>query len=95
MLTSLGWRISRKKSGLSRWLVEHASNYLDSYNDFSYDFEVNGERFLVSALAPFDLRTVLDVGANVGSWAQIAASSFPHLIRNEAKPGSPGELPAS
>ena len=77
MLTSLGWRISRKKAGLSRWLMEHASNYLDSYNDFSYDFEVNGERFLVSALAPFGLRTVLDVGANVGGWAQIAADAFP------------------
>lgn len=78
MLTRLGWRISRKKTGLARWLMEHASNYIDNYNDFSYDFQANGEQFLVSALAAFDLRTVFDVGANVGHWSRIAAQSFPN-----------------
>jgi FkbM family methyltransferase len=77
MLTTLGWRISRKKSGLARWLRDQASTYIEFYDDFGYDFATNGEAYLVETLSRFTPRIVFDVGANVGDWSRIAAAAFP------------------
>jgi FkbM family methyltransferase len=77
MLYRLMKQVSVRKSGLSRWLMEHATLYMDLYRDFSYDPEVNGESLLLKSLATHRIRTVFDVGANVGDWAIQAASRFP------------------
>lgn len=77
MLHSLLWRLSRNKTGLSNRLRYGASTFLDYYNDFGYDFSTNGEKHLIAALAPHRIKTVFDVGANVGDWSTLAASAFP------------------
>lgn len=77
MLTRLSWMLSRRKTGLSRWLMQHAAMYLDNYNDFTYDFEHNGENTLLTRLSGAGIRTVFDVGANVGGWSQAALRALP------------------
>ncbi len=76
MLNSLLWRLSRSKTGLSKRLRYGASTFLDYYNDFGYDFSTNGEKNVIEALAPHRIKTVFDVGANVGDWSKLAASAF-------------------
>jgi FkbM family methyltransferase len=51
--------------------------YLRWYHNASYKLDRNGERWLLRALAGERLRTLLDVGANVGKWARTAAAAHP------------------
>lgn len=60
-----------------RTLARLCRQYLKWYGNGSYKPEHNGERWLLERLAGTDLRTVLDVGANVGNWSRLAATAFP------------------
>lgn len=80
MLTSLLWKLSRKKVGVSKWLRDEASTYLDFYNDFGYDFDTNGESTFIKRLPRDSIKTILDVGANVGDWSRMALSAFPNSV---------------
>lgn len=51
--------------------------YLKWYGNASYKPHKNGERWLLGALDTEPMRTVLDVGANVGDWSLLAAAAFP------------------
>jgi FkbM family methyltransferase len=51
--------------------------YLKWFGNASYKPSRNGERWLLDALRTEPIRTVLDVGANVGSWSLMAAELFP------------------
>lgn len=77
MLDELMWRVTRRKSGLSSWLLSVADRYRTYYNDFDYDFDKNGEGRVMSTLARHDMKVVFDVGANVGSWARMAQRYLP------------------
>lgn len=50
---------------------------IDSLRGYSYDFDRNGERRLLEAMARLSPRTVFDVGANVGDWSLVAAQLMP------------------
>jgi FkbM family methyltransferase len=54
---------ARSAAVLARW-------YLDWYNGFSYNFEKNGELFLIRNLTTAGFRIVFDVGANIGHWSE-------------------------
>jgi FkbM family methyltransferase len=54
-----------------------AKKFVRHYENFSFDFDRNGERLLLERLGAFPFRTILDVGANVGDWTKIARSYFP------------------
>lgn len=60
-----------------RTLARLCRQYLKWYGNASYKPERNGERWLLRRLARADLRTILDVGANVGTWSTLAATAFP------------------
>ena len=60
-----------------RTLARLCRQYLKWYGNGSYKAERNGERWLLQRLAGLQLRTVLDVGANVGNWSRLAAGAFP------------------
>ena len=60
-----------------RTLARLCRQYLKWYGNASYKPERNGERWLLQRLAGADIRTVLDVGANVGTWSGLAARTFP------------------
>ena len=51
--------------------------YLKWFGNASYKPARNGERWLLDTLRTEPIRTVLDVGANVGSWSLMAAELFP------------------
>jgi FkbM family methyltransferase len=55
-----------------------AHKYIRWYEGFSYNFEMNGEAVLLDALPKDSIRTIFDVGANVGSWTEIALSKYPN-----------------
>jgi FkbM family methyltransferase len=71
------WSVTRTKGPLAKFFSRVATQYLDAFHDFSYDFEKNGEFGLLRMLSKHDFRVVLDVGANVGDWAKKASSFFP------------------
>src|SRR5690606_34205235 len=50
---------------------------IDGLRGYSYDFDRNGERRLLEVLASVPVRTVFDVGANVGDWSLAAAQALP------------------
>jgi FkbM family methyltransferase len=51
--------------------------YLKWFGNASYKPARNGERWLLDTLQGESIRTVLDVGANVGTWSLMAADLFP------------------
>ena len=51
--------------------------YLKWFGNASYKPARNGEVWLLDTLRAEPIRTVLDVGANVGSWSLLAADRFP------------------
>jgi FkbM family methyltransferase len=53
-----------------------AKKFILAYEGFSYSFQINGEERLLDALKHSDIRTVFDVGANVGDWTAIASRKF-------------------
>lgn len=70
-------RILKAIRSPSTAIANQCSRYLDFYNDFSYDFYTNGEYDFLKKLSLLDIKTVFDVGSNVGDWATIAGKLFP------------------
>lgn len=50
---------------------------IDALRGYSYDFDKNGEKELLSQLAALDFKVVFDVGCNVGDWSRTAIRYFP------------------
>jgi FkbM family methyltransferase len=71
------WCATRRKGLLAKAALKIATAYVDAFNDFSYEFEVNGEKELLHRLTAVSPKTVFDVGANVGEWTQMALQAFP------------------
>ena len=57
-------------------LYSMAKRFILYYEGFSYLFEKNGEQRLLDTLADENIKTVFDVGANVGRWTEIVARKF-------------------
>lgn len=53
-----------------------AKKYIIRYEGFSYSFKKNGEEYLLDKLVSSDIKTVFDVGANIGNWIGIAHNKF-------------------
>ena len=53
-------------------------NFLECYENFNYDIQSNGERFVLETLARQPLTCIFDVGANIGAWALLAHQCFPN-----------------
>ncbi len=56
------------------WCTETFRNAHDNWN---YDSETNGEFDLLRRLKPLPLKTLFDVGANLGEWSTEAVACFP------------------
>jgi len=52
-------------------------SYVRTYEGYSYRFSKNGEARLLEVLGAHEMKTVFDVGANVGDWSVLAAAQFP------------------
>ncbi|MBI1967782.1 MAG: FkbM family methyltransferase [Gemmatimonadetes bacterium] len=62
---------------LFRTLATWCRKYLNWFDNASLRPHKNGERWVLEALRGEDLRTVLDVGANIGDWALLAEAALP------------------
>jgi FkbM family methyltransferase len=79
-----------------RTLAKLSRQYLKWFGNASYKPEKNGERWLLEALQGETIRTVVDVGANVGKWSLLAAERFPQatILALEIVPATAAELRA-
>ena len=50
--------------------------YKEGYENWNYDFNKNGEFRVLKKLQAFDIKTILDVGANVGDWSSFALDLY-------------------
>lgn len=50
---------------------------IDLLRGYSYDFNKNGEKELLSNLSALNFKVIFDVGCNVGEWSQTAVRYFP------------------
>jgi hypothetical protein len=67
-----------RRNPLVRFAARKCARFLECYENASnYDFDTNGERFVLETLAVRQPDCVFDVGANVGDWALMALRYFP------------------
>lgn len=64
-------------SSPSLLLYKLCKSYVRTYEGYSYRFPKNGEARLLEQLGKHDIKTVFDVGANIGDWSILATVSFP------------------
>jgi len=85
-----------RRNPVIRTAAKLCRQYLKWYGNATYKPEKNGERWLLRTLAGEPVRTVLDVGANVGSWSLLAAEAFPQatIFALEIVPATATELQA-
>ena len=77
-----------------RTVAKLSRQYLKWYGNSSYRAEKNGERWLLEALGDEKIRTVVDVGANVGKWSLLALYRFAEatILALEIVPATAAEL---
>ncbi len=71
--------------------------FLRAYENYDYDFDRNGEAWLLEQLRSLRPKIVFDVGANVGDWSARAALAFPQAAIHAFEPvpdTAPGKLEA-
>lgn len=74
----LARRLMRDRHALPvRSLAGFCETALHAWKNRQYDVHQNGEEALLARLAPFRPRVLLDVGANVGEWAEAACRHLP------------------
>lgn len=66
-----------RRSVFFRTIAKLAKQYLKWFGNASYKPHKNGERWVLAQLRGERIRSVLDVGANVGDWAVLAAELLP------------------
>lgn len=57
---------------IKHYIYLRAYKYIKSYEGYSYNFTKNGEELILKRLKKFNLKTVFDVGANLGDWTNKA-----------------------
>jgi FkbM family methyltransferase len=75
-------------------VIRLCRKYLQWFGNASYKADRNGERWLLECLQGEGIHTVLDVGANVGTWSRMAAELFPQasIYALEVVPETTAEL---
>ncbi len=67
-----------RQNSLVRWLNDFSVLYHQTYENRNYNFHENGEAFVLGKVQAHSvIKTVFDVGANVGEWSAVAAGLFP------------------
>lgn len=66
-----------RQTPLIRWIHGWTEFFEASYENSGTNFELNGELSLIKRLAKAEPKMVLDVGANVGEWMELAFAHWP------------------
>ncbi|HYF38869.1 MAG TPA: FkbM family methyltransferase, partial [Gemmatimonadales bacterium] len=85
-----------RQNPLLKTTAKLCRQYLKWFGNGSCKPERNGERWLLQSLSREQIRTVLDVGANVGGWSLMAAELLPQatIYALEVVPGTAARLRA-
>ena len=75
MIRSAMTYLARRRGFLSDNLYKASWRYILAYENCSNKFDRNGERFLLELHRNALSKVMLDVGANVGQWATVAATT--------------------
>ena len=59
-------------------LLFFAKTFVSEFEGMNYSISENGEKQILQALSELDVRTIFDVGANVGNWSRIAFDAHPN-----------------
>lgn len=70
-------RFSHSGSYLANKATSIAKLYLLAAKNHTYDYSINGEFYVLDKLAKHPIKTVFDVGANVGDYSIACARKFP------------------
>lgn len=94
MIRSVTAYLAQRRGFLSNHLYKASWRYILAYENCSNKFNKNGERFLIELHRDALSKVILDVGANVGQWARVAASTVAGSTIHafEPIPGTFGEL---
>ena len=77
---------SHRHSRLAATLADAARRYLGAFDHSSGDARFNGEEDLLRRLSSAGRLTIVDCGANVGTWARSARLSFPNATIHAIEP---------
>ena len=75
-----------RRSVSVRLLARAARFFHDSWEHPGYDITENGEAALLRSLSGEGIRTIFDVGANVGDWSLASAAAFPGATVHSFEP---------
>lgn len=59
-----------------RFMPMLAKTYTSGYNNMNYDARSNGEYYILDSLLDCNLKTMFDVGANVGDWTTYVYNNY-------------------
>jgi len=77
-MTIRGYISTRRRRPLIRFVARQCGRFLRCYeNADDHNFDTNGERLVLRAMAKNDFPVIFDVGANIGAWALMAHDIFP------------------
>lgn len=69
---------THRKSAIIQFIAHKCSRFIECYeNGNSYNFELNGERFVLEVLSRKGISCIFDCGANIGDWALMAKTIIP------------------
>lgn len=70
-----------RKRPLVKRIARYAQEIIKGYENSNYDFNTNGERFLLeTAEQHINVETIFDVGANIGKWSLMAVDCCPNAV---------------
>jgi FkbM family methyltransferase len=69
---------NERRSPQIRAQANECIKFLECYENFNYDINSNGERFVLETLSRRQLSCIFDVGANIGTWALLANQCLPN-----------------
>lgn len=66
-----------RRNPLLRRFAHACESFLAAYHNSDYEFDTNGERFVLQTLGRFPISVIFDVGANIGEWTRSACEAIP------------------
>jgi len=67
----------RRRNFISKYLAKKCTSLLRNYENFNYDFDINGEKNLLKKLSTLNFTTVFDVGGHLGNYSSMLRAFFP------------------
>lgn len=77
MKKNFKFRLAKALANPNDVLVKALQGWINHLRGYSYNFEKNGEAAMLNKLQQLDIKTIFDVGSNIGDWSAVAIKFFP------------------